>query len=52
VDQVLQVTGALLILAAFFALQRRWLVPQSLLYIGLNLVGSAILTVVAAIGTD
>jgi hypothetical protein len=52
VDQVLQVTGALLILAAFFALQRRWLVPQSLLYIGLNLVGSAILTVVAAIGSD
>jgi hypothetical protein len=51
-DQVLQVAGALLILAAFFALQRRWLVSHSLFYISLNLIGSAILTVAAAIGSD
>jgi hypothetical protein len=52
VDQILQIAGALLVLAAFFALQRRWLAPRSLLYIGLNLVGSAVLTVVAAVGSD
>jgi hypothetical protein len=51
-DQALQVAGALLVLAAFLALQSRRLTPQSLVYVGLNLAGSAILAVVALIGGD
>jgi hypothetical protein len=51
-DQAFQIAGALLVLGAFLALQRGWLAPPSLVYIGLNLVGSVILTVVALIGSD
>ena len=46
-DQVVQVVGALLILAAFAAAQFGWLGTQSRLYLSLNLVGSLVLTVLA-----
>jgi hypothetical protein len=47
-DQVIQVFGSLLILAAFAAAQRGWLTQDSRVYLVLNLVGSAILAVLAA----
>ena len=43
-DQILQVVGALLILAAFMAAQFGWLGTSSRLYLVLNLVGSVVLT--------
>ena len=46
-DQVVQVAGALLILAAFAALQAGRIDANSRLYLILNLVGSAILAVLA-----
>ncbi len=47
-DQVIQVLGSLLILAAFAAAQRGVLSQNSRTYLSLNLVGSAVLTVLAA----
>jgi hypothetical protein len=47
VDQVIQIVGALLILAAFTAVQAERMRPDSRLYLALNLVGSAILAVLA-----
>jgi hypothetical protein len=47
VDQLIQVVGALLILAAFAAVQFERMRPDSRLYLALNLVGSAILAVLA-----
>jgi hypothetical protein len=47
VDQVVQIVGALLILAAFAAVQFERMRPDSRLYLALNLVGSAILAVLA-----
>ena len=47
-DQLVQIGGSLLILAAFFAAQRGWLATESQLYLWLNLVGAAILAVLAA----
>ncbi len=46
-DQVIQIVGALLILAAFAAVQFDRMRPDSRLYLALNLVGSAILAVLA-----
>jgi hypothetical protein len=46
-DQIPQIIGAILILAAFAANQRDWTSPHSRIYLVLNLVGAAILTVVA-----
>lgn len=43
--QVVQVAGALLILAGFVLAQLRVLDPHSLAYLAANLVGSAVLTV-------
>ena len=43
VDQVIQIVGAILILAAFTAVQVDRMRPDSRLYLALNLVGSAIL---------
>ena len=43
--QLVQVIGALLILSGFVLAQLRLLDPQSLWYLVVNLVGSAILTV-------
>ena len=48
-DQVIQVVGALLILIAFTAVQLERMRPDSRLYLALNLFGSAILAVLAAI---
>jgi DMSO/TMAO reductase YedYZ heme-binding membrane subunit len=46
-DQVIQVIGALLILTAFAAVQFGRMDPSSRAYLALNLVGSAILAVLA-----
>lgn len=46
-DQVIQVAGSLLILAAFAAVQRGRMSPGSRTYLSLNLVGSAVLAVLA-----
>ena len=48
-DQVVQIVGALLILAAFAAVQFERMRPDSRLYLMLNLVGSAILAVLAVV---
>jgi len=47
-DQVVQVLGSLFILAAFVAAQRGWLATDSRWYLMLNLIGAAVLAVVAA----
>ncbi len=47
-DQLVQVFGSLLILAAFAAAQRGALDQTSRMYLSLNLIGSAILAVLAA----
>ena len=49
VTQLVQVAGALLVLAGFAAAQFGWLTTQSRLYLVLNLVGAAVLAVLAAI---
>ena len=46
-DQIPQIAGAILILLAFAASQRDAMSPHSRIYLTLNLVGSAVLTVVA-----
>ena len=46
-DQLIQIIGALLILAAFAAVQFDRMRPDSRLYLALNLLGSAILAVLA-----
>jgi hypothetical protein len=51
-DQLWQIAGALLILAAFVAAQFRALETSSWPYLLLNLVGSAVLAVVAALDRD
>jgi hypothetical protein len=48
VTQLVQILGSLLILAAFAAAQRDALSPDSRTYLVLNLVGSAVLAVLAA----
>jgi hypothetical protein len=47
VDQAIQIFGALLILAAFAAVQFERMRPDSRVYLALNLIGSAILAVLA-----
>ena len=51
-DQVIQIIGAALILVAYVAAQVERLDPQSRLYLGLNLIGSIILAVLAAGGSQ
>ena len=51
-DDLIQIGGAILILIAFIAAQRGTMSPQSLAYLVLNLVGAAILAVLAAIDSD
>ena len=46
-DQIVQIVGALLIVAAFTAVQLERMRPDSRLYLALNLAGSAILAVLA-----
>lgn len=48
-EQLVQIVGALLILAAFAAVQYDRMRPDSRLYLALNLVGSAILAVLALV---
>jgi hypothetical protein len=52
IDQVVQVGGALLILAAFILAQMGRLETDSLPYLGSNLVGSTILAIDAWIGAE
>lgn len=47
-DQVVQILGSLLILAAFVAAQRGRLSTESRLYLSLNLGGASVLAVLAA----
>ena len=49
---MIQVAGALLILTAFTAVQLERMRPDSRLYLALNLVGSAILAVLALLGSQ
>jgi hypothetical protein len=51
-DQVVQILGAVLILTAFVAAQRGIFSPHSPTYLWLNLAGSLVLTVIAAIEFD
>jgi hypothetical protein len=51
-DQIAQIAGAILILVAFTAAQRGSMSPHSRVYLLLNLVGSIVLTVVAAVEFD
>jgi len=51
-DQLIQVLGSLLILAAFVAAQRGRLSPDSRTYLVLNLVRSVVLAVLAAMETQ
>lgn len=51
-DQVVQIAGALLILVAFGAVQFERMRPDSRVYLVLNLVGSAILAVLALTGSQ
>jgi hypothetical protein len=46
-DQVVQIFGAILILAAYMAAQAGWLNPRSYVYLVLNAVGSMILAILA-----
>jgi hypothetical protein len=48
-EQAVQIAGALLILAAYAAAQAGRLDPHSLVYLVLNLVGSVVLAILAAI---
>jgi hypothetical protein len=48
VDQLVQILGSLLVLAAFAAAQRDLLSTESRTYLTLNLIGSSVLTVLAA----
>src|SRR3954465_10656609 len=50
--QIIQVVGALLILAAFASSQLGTMDPHSRAYLVLNLAGSLILTVLAALGPN
>jgi membrane-bound ClpP family serine protease len=52
IEQGVQVLGALLILVAFVASQLGRLNTASPVYLWLNLVGSAVLAVLAALGPD
>ena len=47
-EQMVQVVGSLLVLAAFTAAQQGWVNPASKVYLVLNLIGSAVLSVDAA----
>jgi hypothetical protein len=51
-DQAIQVVGAILILTAFAAVQLERMDPSSRLYLTLNLIGSAILAVLALLGSQ
>lgn len=47
--QILSILGAVLILGAFFSLQRGWWTSRGSAYLWCNFVGAAVLTVVAVV---
>ena len=51
-EDVIQIVGAVLILIGFIAAQRGAMSPQSVAYLVLNLIGSTILAVLAAMDSD
>lgn len=51
-ESAIQIVGAVLILIGFIAAQRGLMSPQSGVYLTLNLIGSAILAVLAALDSD
>lgn len=51
-EQVLQLAAAIVVLAAFVLSQQRRLSPDSVAYLLMNAVGTAVLAVLAAIGGD
>ena len=51
-DQVVQLIGAVLILAAFVLTQQRRMATDSAVYLALNAVGAALLAVVAVLDRD
>ena len=51
-DQVVQLIGAALILAAFVLAQLRRMTTDSVAYLALNAAGAALLAVVAILGRD
>jgi hypothetical protein len=51
-DQVVQLIGAILILAAFMLAQQRRLATDSVVYLALNAAGAALLAVVAVLDRD
>ena len=51
-DQVVQLIGAVLILAAFVLAQQRRLATDSMAYLALNAIGAALLAVVAVLDRD
>ena len=50
--QIIQLAGSVLILAAFLAAQLDRLTTRSMAYLMLNMVGSAVLAVLAAMGRN
>jgi hypothetical protein len=50
--QIAQIAGALLILVGFVSAQAGWLSPKTYAYLVSNLIGSALLTVVAVLTAD
>jgi hypothetical protein len=51
-DQVVQLIGAVLILAAFVLAQQRRMATDSVVYLALNAVGAGLLAVVAILDRD
>ena len=51
-DQIVQVIGALMVLAGFLFAQLGWLGQRSYPYLVLNLVGSGLLAVLALVGSQ
>lgn len=49
-DQLIQVTGAVMVLVGFVLAQLGWVHQRSLVYLVLNLVGSGLLAVLALLG--
>ena len=51
-EQAVQISGAVMVLAAFIGVQARRMSPQALVYLVLNLVGSVLLLVTAVSDGD
>ena len=51
-DELFQISGALMVLAAFVAAQLDLMSPHAVVYLFLNFIGSSILATVALLGND